>query len=410
MAAPVPGQSPPEKLGDFSVPFDTWVAAGRKTDIPWSVSVSRPELRFDQRLGVAILVEVPGKHLAKLGEQQDLFLLARIGDQQGRWIEQGWLRQQIESALPKNGAVVFHMPFYVTPGQYNLALVLYDRKSRRFSVHKQKIRAKELKRDPFPGAFASLPRVQWLPTNDPEALINAKIKSRMTIPVRTRRPLHFEIIFILGDFEQRGMRRFAAYSSLDFAFSALHVLSQLEVERASFHVTVLDATRRNIVYEQKAGRVVDWAPINKAIRGINPGVIDLGALEGFRENALFVRAMLGERISEPLHADPSAGPDQRPLRVVLLLGSPMLFPSGTVREPMVIEDARDLLFFQLRFQPFGGYFPLADDFEKVLKSANPRRFDIARPLQFREGLAEIIGAIEKHTADIPRTTGTKSPL
>lgn len=409
-AGPAPcGAQSPDAAAELrvSIPFDEWAARPAQSDIPWNVYVSDPELRWNQRLTMGIYVEVQGRPLAKQGERHDLYLMARFADEHGHWIEQGWLAKQITQALPRKSSLTFWMPFVVIPGEYKLVLILYDRTTDRHNVFKKVIRPKPLKNDPLAGAFSSLPRVQFLPpVQGLENYFDARIQSRLALPVKAAQPIHFEILLVMGELEQRGIRRISSYSSLGVAMGTLGVLSQLQVPDATFHLTAVDPMRRNIVYEQKEGRTLDWRPMMKAISQINPGVISAQALEGYSQYVLFLRNIFAERFAERL-ADRQG---RRPLKVVLLIGSPLLFPRGTLKEPILAEGADDALFFHLRYQPFGRRFEIFDDLDRVLKVKNLKRFELTDPRDFREALGEIISTIERQAPGDSRAATTLRPL
>lgn len=374
---------------------------------------------------MTIAVDVPSKELAQLGEVHDLFLMARISDEHGHTIEQGWLGNKIERSMPKKASLQFRLPFLVVPGDYSLAVVLFDRTTRRYNVHTDTLHPKPIKNDPLPHAFSSLPRAQMLPpAKGIEALRNARIQSRLALPVQSSRPVHFEVLLILGPLEQRSLKTGSSYSGFGFAVSALHVFSQLRPKDFSIHLTVVDPLRHQVIFEQNDGKELDWSGLRKAIESLNPGVITAQALEVQNQNAAYLRKLFVERLRER----PALAAGGQPLKALLLIGSPMFFPKGTERESLQPEHIRDLLFYQFRFFGYdifqfnrrGFRFPaerlisydhfLSDDLDKVLKPANPVQFNILTPMHFREALAHLIAAIEKRSQDAATARGAASPL
>lgn len=402
-----PPQPLPDEHAPLSVPFDDWVAAGKRADIPWKVHIFPAELRWNQRLSMSIYVEVSGKKLARQGEQHEIYLMARFGDEHGHWIEEGYLGQRITKPLSKKTDVSFWMPFLVIPGEYKLALVLYDRTTDRRSVWIEMVRVKQLKKDPLVGSLASLPRVQFLaPVQGLERYFNPRLQSRLALPVNTTRPVHFDVVFVLGEFEQRSIRRFTSYNSLGVATSALGVLSQLQIPSVTHHITVADPMRRTIVYEKEDRGRLDMRSMMTAIGQVNPGLISIQALEGYTQYALFLREVLTGRFTEKLPE--VAG--QRPLKVILVVGSPLIFPRKTMKQPIVAEDESDMLFYHLRYQPFGRRFELFDDFDRVMKIKSMKRFELAIPEDLRRALAEMIAAIEQKSPVPARATAAARPL
>lgn len=399
---------------EFTVPFDEWVAKGKHKGIPWKIDVSPVELSFDQRLEFAVRAEIPGKKLARLGEAHELYLIARIADEHGHWIEEGWLGMKVSRKPPKDSFVTFRLRFFIIPGKYRMAAVLYDRITGLYSVHTEWIRGQPVKNDPLPLAFSSMPRAQALPPagSEAEPRFLPGIQSRLALPVKTERPIHFEIILPF---------RFSNYG---FHMTVLNVFSQLRPPEFTYHITVVNPSTRSVLLEQKDVREADWLGLRKTIREINPGVISAQALEGISENAAFLRDILAARMAEPL---PEIS-GQRPLKVFLLIGSPnFMHPPGTVRPSLAPELLGDSLFFQVR-QPlpsprFGSYgrsdrfnlllesFLVFDHvLKEILKTGNAKRYEVRTPMDFREALADIIRAIEQHPEKPVRVAGANPTL
>jgi len=401
-------QPAPQSNPDINIPFEQWVAAGPRKDLPWKITVSPPRLDFDQRINLYIGVEILGKELARLGEAHEFFVIARLSDEHGHTIEQNWLANKMETNLPKNSSISYRLSFFVVPGEYVLAVVLYDRVTNRYCVHKEGLHVAPIKNDPLPHAFSSLPRAQKIPpASGIDALRNAKLQSRLALPVRSRRPVHFEVLLVLGPWEQGSLKTSSPFTKFGFAVTVLHILSQLRPPDYSYHLTVVDAIRRQVLFEQKAGKELDWNGFQNSIAAINPDLISAQALEGQNQGDMFLRDILLERLREQ-----PARPGSDPLKVFLLLGSPLSFPKNMEHEPIPQKAIDDLLFFQIRFAGYsffrgvrrglrGAVGPpvafnssLGEDLERTLQPAHPMQFGIIEPRDLREAIARIIAAME----------------
>ncbi len=396
-AAPqqAPSSTPLERV-EFNIPFDRWIAQGKHQSIPWKFWVSPVDLSYDQRLEFSVEVEIDSRKLTKLGERHDLYLITRIGDERGHWIEQAWLGMRVSRPPPKRSVLTFRQRFFVLPGRYRVAVVLYDHDTGLYSARAQWIQGQPVKNDPLPNAFSSLPRVQALaPIGQQEPRFLPGIYSRLALPVQTERPIHFEVILSYP------------FTNFGFPLTALNVFSQMRPKQYTYHITVVDPSTRSVVLEQNNVREADWLALRNTIRKANPGVISAEALEGSRQNLVYLRDLLAQRLAEPL-------PDvagRQPLKVLLVLGAPrFLLPRDAERVELAPELLGEALFFQVR-TPLPSFFavrfsPILQSivsshlaFDGVLKDIlsreNAKRFEVATPMEFRRALAEIISLMEQ---------------
>jgi hypothetical protein len=59
------------------------MAEGERGEIPWEISITRPQLRLDQRLAALVEVKLDGGKLKPRGSGHDFVLLANVAPENG---------------------------------------------------------------------------------------------------------------------------------------------------------------------------------------------------------------------------------------------------------------------------------------------------------------------------------------
>src|SRR5437867_10497913 len=140
-----------------SIPISDWLNAGETTELPWSLLMRDAYLRMDQRIEVAYFVRIRAKDLNRTGDAHELFLVSRISNLDGEWLNApSVVHQTIEKELPRNTEAQFRMRMCAQPGDYVLWLALYDRKTGKHNLAKRRIRVPEIPKDPLPDIYARL--------------------------------------------------------------------------------------------------------------------------------------------------------------------------------------------------------------------------------------------------------------
>jgi len=180
------------------------------------------------------------------------------------------------------------------------------------------------------------------------------------------------------------------------------------LSQGQLNVSLLDLTRRKVLFAQDGTdprkQPLDWPRLQPALLTADPNKIDVHALEDSRQNAQFFLEQVQRRIG-------TGDPD----RALIVLSAPMQFTSGEDVHRIEIPEGTRAKIFYIRYHalpvraplvsPFEGlgnrrfgYPPQQralhpespDQLEPLLKSLQPRVFDVYDPEQFRRALSDLM--------------------
>jgi hypothetical protein len=275
----------------------------------------------------------------------------------------------------------------VQPGDYLLWVVLYDRMTGKHNLAKRRIHVSELRRDPLPELYLHSPLVEFPEVRDSDS--NEKgiffVNSPLNLPVRNKRPLQVELISMLSPPEQWTGRSRVVRTHNDDTLGALAALSQLGMADGSMSITGLDLARRQVMFEQRDFRSVEWDSLMQAMKKAQGLNISTEALQGAKNNGAFFREVLNQRLSSDSAAEA--------MRVIIVVTSGQLFESGSDLRPIQVESDCNCHVYYLRFRL--NLNDVFDQLEKFMKPLRPRIFNLLTARDLRNAIAEIVGEMEK---------------
>ena len=411
-AAPLCAQNITTREAPPEIPFEQWIAETKHVELPWSINISPARLSILQRLVVEFRVKVPSKSLYLLGPTYQLFLDVRLKPAGAAWLSTHDVTgTRLHERMPKENHLEFSLRALVQPGEYTVGIILFDRISGLRSVAQRKLTVRPVSGDPLPEISRDLPVVEFFQRGvdeDHEAL--PELHSRLWIPVATRRPVHIELLVNFAAPEPgpnmpgslaRNARNLRTLHQRNVArmLGIIKVLSQMELANGSMHITAFDLHRRNVLFEQDTRGELDWPRLRTALAQVNPLSIPVQALEGRRQNAAFLRELLQHRLPSPGAAPAHSGngsnggsdahaSDAEPLRVFIVVSSPVIFERGTDLSPVLPPRGDDFRVYHLQYKVSAAN--LWDDLPRVLRELTPRRFELQTPDEFRRALARIL--------------------
>ena len=409
-ASPLPAQQEGSRDDAFSqIPFDRWLSQPDDTRIRWTSRLSDAQLSSYQRLIVSVTAEVDGAELAKRRGKGHFLLLVQVIDGKGvSW--QSHLDMDLvnlEEGMKSNN-VDFTLFFFILPGEYQIALAVYDDATGEHSIRKHRLHVSPLKNDPLPSAWLGLPPVEFIPVLDePEKWYQPSLEGKLNLTASSREPVHIDLVVNLTPSENRAGSTQAQTRIFEALLPAARVFSQVKWGDSGFGMTLLDLSRNRVVYQQEDRRPIDWSRIGASLKDVNAGTIDAHTLEQRQRKANFFVSEIRRRIraAGSLHAGRAP--------VVIVLSSAYRFTETQTLQPVDVYGPVAAKVFYIRYQPASRLilpppgttrlpetpiradYSITDQLEPLLKPLDPRLFEVSTGDQFRKALAAILAEISR---------------
>ena len=376
------------------VPFRQWLAEGPRQQLPWKVIVWPERLSSHQRLLSYIEILVPGKELLKRNGQGRLIALVQLTDEAGRvYQNDGVLDLDRAHPADKKKDAFFAWGVFVLPGDYKMALAVYDRETGEHNLTQRNLRVPPLKNDPLPDAWRGLPSVEFMERAEKlDSSFHPEIQGKLHLPLETQRPVRIELLVNLTPSEILTGSYRAYNFNLRALMPILKTLSQVAVRNGAVNLATLDLTRQQVSFEQSdvSPGQLDWSHLKEVLAAADPSTIDVQSLQGRKYNAAFLRDELARRIA--LHAE-----DQtvNPVRVFILLSSSVAFNARDGLSQIELPRECNCLVYHLRYNWWFSRMAAFDDIDKVLKPLKLRKFSATTPQGVRKALATMLDEIAK---------------
>lgn len=399
------------------VPFDQWLQGGDESHIRWVVHVLHPQLSTHQRLMARLEVQMDGAELAKRRGKGQLVIFVRLKDREDRpYQDHGIIDlEKIEEGI-RSQNVTYVESAFVLPGDYRVAVAIFDTATGEHSAKQEKLHVPDLKNDPLPDAWRDLPPVEFIPhAEPPDSWYLPTVAGRLHLPAEARRPVQIAVMVNVMPTERLSHAQQVPERNLGALLPALKVISQMAVRNGSLSVAVLDLAKRRVTFHQEDMHNLDWRALKASLTEADAGTIDVKSLEDRHHKAEFFEAEVSRRMG--------AAPKEKlsgalaPARVLIVLSSPVEFESGEDLQPIRLPPEPDCRVFYIRYHPQivpptvpvppnargrrqrPGFSSPAlreaqiDQLEPTLKPLAPQLFDVETPEQFRRALATLIAGI-----------------
>ena len=132
---------------------------------------------------------------------------------------------------------------------------------------------------------------------------------------------------------------------------------------------------------------LDWQRAGQVVGTKAPPSIDIDSLASQPQAS----AYLLDKLHEILEDDACAPGKESPLKIVIVVGTDMVFAKHTPIRQIAPQDPASVLFFHFRTR----FIPAADDLSKMLKMTNCKAYTFQNGSSFREDLADLISRLEK---------------
>ena len=362
-------------------------------------------------------VQMDGAELARRRGKGQLVIFVRLTDAEGRpYQDHGSIDlEKIEEGI-RNQNVTYAESAFVLPGDYRVAVAIFDTATGEHSAKQEKLHVPAPKNDPLPDAWRDLPPVELIPhAEPPDSWYLPTVAGRLHLPAETRRPVQIAVMVNLTPSERLSHSQQVPERNLGALLPALKVISQMAVRNGSLSVALLDLARRRVTFHQEDIHNLDWPALRDSLKEADAGTIDVKSLEDRHHKVEFFEAQVRGRI-RPVAKEKSSGA-AAPARVLIVLSNPVEFESGEDLQPIRLAPESDCRVFYIRYHPHivppavpppalargrrqrPGLPPPAiretqiDQLAPTLKPLGPQLFDVETPEQFRKALATTLAGI-----------------
>jgi len=421
-------EPPPE------VPLAQWLAAGDHMDFRAEFKVMKPRLTYQQRL----LVECRATISGEIARGRDFHMWMKVADRSGAWLPgHDYTHSAGAGALTRSNEMQMVAGFYAQPGQYTVAIIIYDAGTHQYDIRHLPLTVEALKNDSLAAQSATdEPAVEFLeqppPAGDTFEHI-ADLSPRQTdsewqfskygaiLPLAaTRRPLQIDVVLDFTDHGEvektdtedelrsyndrrlppwerrerpRGLRAEQAVvrGPAEYIADLLaigHTLAKLQPANGCVRFSGIDMTAMNAGFRRVAPDKMDWEELRKAQTPAKGGGVSVAALKNRKEQPLFLRDFL-KGLEAPIDSCGSSA--VAPLHAVLFVSHRFLFPRGSHKEPFRAANPADYRLFYWQLNE--GNREHGDDLESYLKSSEAQVHGFEEPHRFREILAHTLAEI-----------------
>jgi hypothetical protein len=396
----LPAEGPTTDSVFAEAPFDKWTAQGNHQEVPWQVQTSADRLSFHQRLIATIQVQVPVPELLKRSHDEHITLLVEVRNGQGVSSRNfGVLDLADLKPEMKRSDVEFSWQAFAVPGQYELAVALWDKKSGEHNFLRRLFHVDAYRNDPLPKMWRGLDAFEFWGTkrDGPDYMFHSDIEGRPNLGLATRRPIEMHVLLDMTPSAEVFRGNYGYYNHyLGAALPTFKVLNQINLKNGSRLAAALDLVQRHIVFEQTDGKDLDWATLRKTLSpDSGPGTVSVNDLKNRQQSPVYLREEIVRRLKAGSeHAEKSG---ERPLKVFVLLGSPM--DSYTFPRLPEIETGEEqdcvIYYLQFEFSQHEGIMGGVNNVEKMLKPLKIRSFEVRSADDVRRALAKMLEELAK---------------
>lgn len=400
VAAPQAEQEPTVESIFAEAPFDQWATQGNHQEVPWQVQTSADRLSFHQRLIATIKVQVPGPELLKRSQDEHITLLVEVRNGQGVSARNYGLLDLAElKPEMKRSDVEFSWQAFAVPGQYELSVALWDKKTGEHNFLHRLFHVDAYRNDPLPEMWRGLPAFEFWGTkrDGPDYMFHTDIEGRPNLALATRRPIEMEVLFDMTPSSEIFRGSYGYYNHyLGAALPTFKALNQIDIKNGSRKAAALDLVQRHVVFEQDDGRDLDWAVLRKTLSpDSGPGTVTVRDLQNKQQSPVYLREEIVRRLKAGPEQASKAG--ERPLHVFILLGSPMDFYTFPKLPEIETGEENDCVIYYLQFEfsQRQGYIAGTGNVEKMLKPLKVRSFLVGSADDVRRALGKMMEELNR---------------
>jgi len=399
---------PQESAQDATSAADRLLNGPDRRDIPWKVKVWEPVLTYQQRYLARIEGTIEGSYLREKAGHNLVFEV-KLGDSEGHWLRG---EDITEFRIPKDpphpiGQAYFLTGVYALPGEYRVAIIIYDRAQGAATVQHVRLHVPPVKGDTLPDLTRGLPPIEF-PSRIPfmnwgQGDLRAEREPGWSLargvehlPISTVHPLRIDVVLDfsepdginLPDYKHAkltGMFSQSAYFHyLKDMLSMGSILSHLQPSHGCVRVSAIDMSRVHILLDRQDAAALDWKKLEKDLYSVDLDRIDVATMAKQHDRSAAVSRYLAQIANDPAACSAGAQPADR---VVVLVSQHQEYPPHTPITPIQPEECQNCRFVYLRLTPYE--FESVDPYRDILKPLHPRSFRFYTPGDFRKVLQDL---------------------
>jgi hypothetical protein len=419
----------PSGSSEPTVPLEQWLAGPDRTDIPAEFKVLNPRFTFNQRY----LVECRAAISGEIARGRELHIWVKVADHSGAWLPgHDYSFNLAAPSLTKKNEVQFVGGFYALPGQYTVAMIVYDGKSKQYDVRHLPVTVKPIENDPLAGHVETAKPVDFFVDQPPGGNTFQRIgdvnkdepdwlwpfaHELDTYPVNSGRPVQIDIVLNFSDAGEAvnipdipvpRMRRYPSIEPrilppppevkvqqrqkeyIGALLTVAQVLASIRPANGCVRISGMDILDMQEVLHRMAPEQVEWEKIQRYRTTEKLAEVSVAALKNRKEQPNFVRNYLKDLQSPIENCGTGSEP---PLHTVIVVSHPYVFPSGSHKENFKFENDPTFRFYHFLLNV--GSKGVYDDLGSYLKSAGAKTQEINTPHDLREAMARTISDFTK---------------
>ena len=319
------------------------VLAGAQ-QLPFRVEMTPARLSNHQRLVATIAVRIDRRELAKRNGEGRLDSEIDIVDRHGRhYPSRGSIELKDVNTENTRTDFFYSQDFFVIPGSYTAYVSVSDTVSDEGGTARHTFAVPPLTPDPLSRAWRDLPAIEFLPNSDaPERWYQPTVNGRLHLTVDTSRPVKIEILVNATATEAGGVSGTNNDMNLAMLIPALKTMAQINPLEGTLDLSMLDLTRRRVMFAQSAITELNWESMREALKGANPNVVDVKSLANRQQRAEFFLDEVARRVKE------ASEPDE-PLHILIVLSGPMVFEDKVSLHPIATTGNENCKVYYFRY-------------------------------------------------------------
>jgi hypothetical protein len=416
-----------QKNSPEPVLMQQWLAGPDHSDIPAEFKILPPRLTYLQRDLVECRIAISGE----IARGRELLSWIKVADNSGNWLPGSvHTASNASPTLTKHNEVQVVSGFYASPGQYKVALILYDTKSHEYDVRHLPLTVKPIENDPLAARVErASPTIEFLEDSPPNGSAFQNISDRDngdddplwpfahkldTYPVNSTRPLQIDIVLNLSDVGEAfeiPPSRFPQYPNRDpriirpprqqnpqehqkqyigALLSVAQVLGSIQPSDGCVRINALDMTDMKIAMQRVEPKNVEWEKFRTYRTTEKLAEVDVNALKNRKAQPIFLHDFL-TRLESPIeHCGTGAEP---PMHAIIVVSRNYVFPDGAHKQSFHFPDSKSFraYHYQLHVETRSPY----DDLGSYLKSAGAKSIFIRQPKDLRSAMAHTLDEITR---------------